>query len=100
MKVMFPSTRFFLLTAGLFLFVQMQYAQTSIQLFSAVNVRSSTSSTTYSNLATFNSSTVNLTCPATGIIAKLSGPAMNVGGTAPQTDDGRCARARTSARLW
>ena len=86
MKVMFPS-KLFVLTAGLVLFVPMQYAQTSIQLFSAVNVRNSASSTTYSNLATFNSSTVNLTCPATGIIAKLSGPAMNLGRTAPQTDE-------------
>jgi hypothetical protein len=86
MKVMFPS-KLFVLAAGLVLSGQLLSAQTSIQLFSAVNVRNSTSSTTYSNLATFNSSTISLTCPATGITAKLSGPAMNLGGTAPQTDE-------------
>ena len=81
------SSRVLAMFAGFCLLAQLQYAQPSIQLFTAVNVRNSPSTTSYSNLATFNGSTVSLTCPSTGISAILSGPAMNSAGTAPATDE-------------
>lgn len=85
MKVKF-SPWLLAVVCGVILFAQGLIAQTSIQLFSAVNVRPSTSTTTYANLSVFNSSTVNLTCSTSPIVATLSGPLMNSGGTAPQLD--------------
>jgi hypothetical protein len=79
------SPRLVALNFGVFLLAQGLVAQTSVQLFSAVDVRPSATTTTYLNVATFNSSTVNLTCGATPS-AQLSGPLMNGGGTAPQLD--------------
>jgi hypothetical protein len=76
----------FAIASGMTMFAQGVVAQTSIQLFSAVNVRNSTSTTTYANLSVFNSSTVNLTCSTAPIVATLSGPLMNGAGTAPQLD--------------
>lgn len=85
MKVKF-ATWFCSVICGVVLFTQALAAQTNIQLFSAVNVRPSTSTTTYANLSIFNSSTVNLTCSTAPIEATLSGPLMNGAGSAPQLD--------------
>jgi hypothetical protein len=50
-------------------------AQTSIQLFGPVNVRASVSGTTYAAPNTFNSNTLNLTCPAspTAVLSSANG---------------------------
>lgn len=76
----------FTIGCSVIVFAQGLIAQTSIQLFSAVNTRQSLSTTTYANLSVFNSSTVNLTCSTAPIVATLSGPLMNGAGTAPQLD--------------
>jgi hypothetical protein len=46
--------------------------QTPIQLFGSTFVRASSTGTTTANPVTFNSATVNLTCPSSGITAMLS----------------------------
>ena len=46
--------------------------QTPIQLFGSTFVRASSTGTTTANPVTFNSATVNLTCPSSGITAVLS----------------------------
>lgn len=50
-------------------------AQTSIQLFGPVNVRASVNGTTYDAPNTFNSNTLNLTCPAspTAVLSSANG---------------------------
>ena len=64
-------------------------AQNSTQLFGPVDIRLSQTGTTYSTPNSFNTKTMNLTCPATGpVMASLSGPLMNTAGTAPLLSDG------------
>ena len=48
---------------------------TTIQLFGPVNVRASVSGTSYDNPNTFNSNTLNLTCPAspTAVLSSANG---------------------------
>ncbi|HTU49797.1 MAG TPA: Ig-like domain-containing protein [Acidobacteriaceae bacterium] len=57
------------------LIVPALYAQTSIQLFGPVNVRASVNGTTYDAPNTFNSNTLNLTCPAspTAVLSSANG---------------------------
>ena len=58
------------------MFSQTQPPQSSIQLFSEVNLRASATGTGYGAAAVdFNSNTLNLTCPASGISAILSSTA-------------------------
>jgi hypothetical protein len=47
---------------------------TSTQIFTPVNVRTSVTTTSTSSPATFNSSTLSLTCSASPIIATITGP--------------------------
>src|SRR5580698_5374823 len=55
-------------------------AQNSIQLFTPVNVRASADGTGYgASAVAFNSSTLNLTCSASPIVATLSSTADNTG---------------------
>ena len=100
MRISF-SPRLFASICGLILFAQVSVAQTCstlvptgtatcAQVFSAVNIRTSQTTAGYSGNAgvtpdVYNSSTVSLTCntPSIPIIATLSGPLMNAGGTAP-----------------
>lgn len=56
-------------------FAPVVLAQNSIQVFSPVNVRASANGASYSSPNTFNSATLSLTCPASGITAKLSSTA-------------------------
>jgi hypothetical protein len=58
-------------------------AQTTIQLFNAVDTRASESTASYSTPDTFSTTTLNLTCSTSPIQAILSGPLMNNAGTAP-----------------
>jgi hypothetical protein len=86
------KTRFFSATPavliGLVLCSQSAMAQTtSVQIFGAVNVRSSESSATHATPDIFSSTTQNLTCGASPS-AILSGPLMNGGGTAPALTEG------------
>jgi hypothetical protein len=67
------------MTCGSILFTQASVAQTTIQLFGPVNVGPSLGSTTYSIPYAFNTNTLNLTCPTSGIQATLSGPAASGG---------------------
>jgi hypothetical protein len=84
MKVKF-SLSWFSIACGALLFAQGAVAQTNVQLFSEVNVRNSTA-TNFLNLDEFNTTTVNLTCNTSPIVATLSGPKMNSAGTAPDLD--------------
>jgi len=72
------------MACGLILFAQVSFAQTSTQVFSAVDTRTSESAAAYATPDTFNTSTLSLTCNTSPITASLSGPLMNAGGTAPQ----------------
>jgi hypothetical protein len=63
-------------------------AQNSTQLFGPVDVRLSQTGSSYSTPNSFNTKTVNLTCPATGITASISGPLMVLGGGGPALSDG------------
>jgi hypothetical protein len=58
-------------------------AQTTIQLFNAVDTRLSESTASYSTPDTFNTTTLNLTCSTSPVQAILSGPLMNNAGSAP-----------------
>jgi Bacterial Ig-like domain (group 3) len=94
-------------------------AQTSIQLFGPVNVRASVNGTTYDAPNTFNSNTLNLTCPAspTAVLSSANGGNLLVdnniqvstsspsitgptnvctGGTSDSTDNGRSQNCFTS----
>jgi hypothetical protein len=64
-----------LILAGIALIVPALSAQTSIQLFGPVNVRASVSGTSYDAPNTFNSNTLNLTCPAspTAVLSSANG---------------------------
>ena len=66
------SPRYFALLSGAFLLTQGLVAQTTVQLFGPTNVATSNTHLTYPY--SFNTTTLNLTCPAAGIIANLSGP--------------------------
>ena len=81
MRVQF-SPLFLAIAFSLTLCAQPSVAQTNIQLFGAVDGVTSLSSSSYSTPYAFNTTTLNLTCPASGIVASLSGPA-NTSGTAP-----------------
>ena len=69
---------------------------TCTRVFSAVNLRTSEATAGYSGAVDvnnnplapdiFNTSTMSVTCSASPIIATLSGPQMNPGGTAPALD--------------
>jgi len=74
------SPQFFATTFGAILFAQGLVAQTTIQLFGPVNVARSVSSASYSTPYAFNTNTLNLTCPTTGITAMLSGPSQGNSG--------------------
>lgn len=82
MKVKF-SPLLLATACGLSLFAQVSVAQTSIQLFGEVNTAQSLTGVSYTNPYAFNTNTLNLTCPTSGIQATLSGPLMNGGETAP-----------------
>lgn len=82
MKVKF-SKWFYVMACGIVLCAQGLVAQTTIQLFGPVSVATSLPSASYNTPYAFNTSTLNLTCPTSGIQATLSGPLMNSGGTAP-----------------
>jgi hypothetical protein len=58
-------------------------AQTTIQLFNAVDTRASEGTTSYSNPIAFSTTNLNLTCSSSPVQAILSGPLMNSAGTAP-----------------
>ena len=75
------SPLFLIIACAMALCAQASIAQTNIQLFGAVDGAQSLSTATYSMPNGFNTTTLNLTCPASGIIASLSGPA-NPSGTA------------------
>lgn len=64
-----------LVVACMALVVPALSAQTSIQLFGPVNVRASVDGTTYDAPNTFNSNTLNLTCPGspTGVLSSANG---------------------------
>jgi hypothetical protein len=67
-------------SAPVVLFSQGTPTSTSIQLFSPVNVRASAAGTGYGAAAVnFNSNTLNLSCPASGISAVLSSTADSTG---------------------
>ena len=70
-----PFLRLGLIVACTTLIVPAMSAQTSIQLFGPVNVRASVSGTTYDAPNTFNSNTLNLTCPAspTAVLSSANG---------------------------
>jgi hypothetical protein len=109
-----------LITASMALIVPALSAQTSIQLFGPVNVRASVNGTTYDAPNTFNSNTLNLTCPAspTAVISSANGGNVLVdnniqvstsspsvtgptnvctGGTSDSTDNGTSQNCFTSA---
>jgi hypothetical protein len=67
--------RFGPIVACMALIVPALSAQNSIQLFGPVNVRASVDGTSYDAPNTFNSTTLNLTCPAspTGVISSANG---------------------------
>jgi hypothetical protein len=56
----------------------------TVQLFTAVDVRLSESTASYSSPVAFNTTTLNLACSNSPISAVLSGPLMEPGGTGPQ----------------
>lgn len=79
------------------LFAPILMAQTSVQVFSPVNVRPSADGTGYGTLAvTFNSSTLNLTCPAAPITAVLSSTADGKGNLLVDNYIGLTATSGTS----
>jgi hypothetical protein len=63
------------IVACMALIVPVLSAQNSIQLFGPVNVRASVNGTSYDAPNTFNSTTLNLTCPAspTAVLSSLNG---------------------------
>ncbi|HEV2487448.1 MAG TPA: hypothetical protein VGT08_18125 [Terracidiphilus sp.] len=85
MKVKF-SPLLLATACGLFLFAQVLVAQTDctnltcVQVFGAVDTRTSPTTANYAAPYTFNSATLNLTCNTSPIIATLSGPYMNGSG--------------------
>jgi hypothetical protein len=81
------------ITCGAILFAQGLVAQTSIQLFGAVDTRLSQASASYSAPNIYSSSTLNLTCSTSPIVASLSGPFMNGAGTAPQLGESGALQA-------
>ena len=94
MRVKF-SPRFFAMACGAALCAHGLVAQTSIQLFPEVNTRSSLPNAGYPGGTesdgitptvpnSFSTSTVNLTCSASPIVATLSGPLMLSDGSGPQ----------------
>jgi hypothetical protein len=75
-----PILRHTSISASMVLVALSINAQNSIQVFGPVNVRPSASSTGYgSSSVAFNSATLNLTCPASGITAVLSSSADSTG---------------------
>ena len=94
MRVKF-SPRFFAMACGAALCAHGLVAQTSIQLFPEVNTRSSLPNAGYPGGTesdgitptvpnSFSTTTVNLTCSASPIVATLSGPLMLSDGSGPQ----------------
>jgi hypothetical protein len=71
----FSSLCYAPIVACMALIVPTLSAQTSIQLFGPVNVRASVDGTSYAAPNTFNSNTLNLTCPAspTAVLSSASG---------------------------
>ena len=61
----------FVMVCGVLLLAKGLVAQTNVQLFSEVNVRNSTVFN-YLNLDKFNTTTVNLTCYTSPIVATLA----------------------------
>lgn len=97
MKVRF-SPRLFAMTCGVILVAQGLVAQTCpdpavapavagatscVQVFQAVDTRLSAIGTSTSSPNAFNTSNLNLTCTTSPIVAKLTGPLLNPGQTAP-----------------
>lgn len=79
MKVKF-SPQLFAMSCGVLMFAQGLVAQTTTQLFGPVDVALSLESTGYGSSAyAFDTNTLNLTCPTSGIQAILSGPAASGG---------------------
>jgi hypothetical protein len=66
---------------------------TSNQVFSAVDTRTSLSTAGSATPDTYNTSTLNLTCSTSPIVATLSGPLMNSSGTAPQLTSSNALQA-------
>ena len=73
MKVKF-SPWLFGMVMGVFLFAEGLVAQTTIQVFGPFNFGPSIGNASYNAPYSFNTSTLNLTCPTSGIVATLSGP--------------------------
>src|SRR5436309_15920247 len=90
MKVMF-SSRALMLVASSVVFGQASFAQNSIQLFKSVYTRTSPGGLGYDVPPyIFSNTTVSISCPAEGTpFARLSGPLMMEGGSAPSLKNGK-----------
>ena len=93
MRIRF-SPLFLAIACGLSLCAKSLDAQaTSNQVFSATDTRTSESTADYTTPDTYNTSTQNLTCSTSPIVATLSGPLMNSSGTAPQLTSSNALQA-------